>query len=224
MRSIAIAIDGPAGAGKSTIAKLVADRLGILYIDTGAMYRCVTLSILERNIRLHNEAEIRKILNDMEIHFTGNRIFLNSEDVTEKIRLQEVNNLVSTVSAIPFVREKLVEIQRNIASDNNVIMDGRDIGTHVLKDANVKIFLTASIEERAKRRYMQSKSNGDNIDYDIIKQGICDRDRIDSTREVNPLRKADDAIVVDTTSKSIEAVVEEILDIIKKEVGKCCIK
>lgn len=216
MRNIAIAVDGPAGAGKSTIAKIVADKLGFLYIDTGAMYRAVTLSIIRRNISLQNEAEIKKILDDIEIKIVNNRILLNDEDVSEEIRRQEVNNLVSPVSAIPFIREKLVEIQKGIASNNNVIMDGRDIGTHVLKEANVKIFLTASIDERAKRRYAQSKNKGNNVDYDIIKQGICDRDRIDSTREVNPLRKADDAIIVDTTNKSIEEVAEEILNIIKK--------
>lgn len=216
MRRIAIAVDGPAGAGKSTIAGKIADKLGILYMDTGAMYRAVTLYIIRNGLDINDFDGIRKLIEDMDINICDNSIYLNGEDVSNEIRLQDVNNLVSPVSAIPFIREKLVILQRKIACNKSVIMDGRDIGTNVLKDADIKIYLTASVEERAERRYNELKKKGVNVNYEVIKQGIIERDRIDSTRETDPLKIADDALVIDTTGKSIEDVSIEILDLIKK--------
>jgi len=216
MNKIAIAIDGPAGAGKSTIAKIVGKRLNIMYLDTGAMYRAVTLSIIKSCISTEDIDEIEKLLDNIKIDFIGERIYLNGEDVTEKIREQEVSKLVSPVAAIPQVREKLVQIQREIALNNSVVMDGRDIGTNVLKDADVKIFLTASVEERAKRRYKELINKGYKVELDSIKREISIRDEYDSNRKINPLRKAKDAFEIDTTYKSVEEVAEEIINIVKK--------
>lgn len=216
MKTIAVAIDGPAGAGKSTIARLVASKLGILYIDTGAMYRAVTLYIIRSKTDINNLENIKKIIDEIDINISHYRVYLNGEDVSEEIRSPEVNLLVSEVSAIPCVREKLVDLQRKIASYNSVIMDGRDIGTNVLKDADIKIFLTASIEERARRRHLEEIQKGRDVDYETIRQQISERDKFDSSREINPLKKAPDALVIDSTSETIESVVDKILDIIKK--------
>lgn len=216
MRNIVIAIDGPAGAGKSTIARIIADKLKILYIDTGAMYRAVTLEIIRKSIKLEDIDKIRELIDKIEIELKDNKVYLNREDVTEEIRQQQVSNLVSPVSAIKDVRKKLVELQREMASNNSVVMDGRDIGTNVLKSANVKIFLTASVEERAKRRYTEMVNKGYKVELETIKSEIIMRDKIDSSREINPLKKAEDAIVIDTTDKNIENVVEEIICIVKK--------
>lgn len=220
MNKIVIAVDGPAGAGKSTVAKKIADKLNILYIDTGAMYRAVTLNIIENNIDLKDDESIQKLLDNIEITLNGDKIYLNQNDVSKKIRSTEVNRLVSPVSAMPIVREKLVKLQRNMASLNSVIMDGRDIGTNVLKDADVKIYLTASIDERAKRRYSEMKEKGiaADLDLDAVKKDIIMRDKIDSERTLNPLKKAEDAIIVETTDKSIDEVVNEIIDIVNKEI------
>ncbi|SKA83185.1 cytidylate kinase [Caloramator quimbayensis] len=216
MKNIVIAVDGPAGAGKSTISKIVAERLNIEYIDTGAMYRAITLKIIRKGIGLEDIDSIKKLLNETHIDFINGRIYLDEEDVSEDIRKIEVSSKVSDVAAMPFVRGKLVELQRNMASLKSVIMDGRDIGTNVLKDANIKIFLTASVDERAKRRYKEMIEKGNDVTFEDICRDIENRDRIDSTREVNPLKKADDAVEIDTTSKSIDDVVNEIISIVKK--------
>lgn len=219
MKVFNVAIDGPAGAGKSTIAKLVAKKLNYVYIDTGAMYRAVTYKALKLNIDLDNETEYN-FLDDTEIVLTNDdRVLIDGEDVTTVIREHEVTQNVSRVSALGRVREKLVAMQREMAKTNNVIMDGRDIGTNVLKDAEVKIFLTASVEERAKRRYLEiQERNGettiDEEKYNQIKEEIIRRDQIDSSRELNPLRKADDAVEIDTSNKTIEEVVDEITNLI----------
>jgi cytidylate kinase len=220
MNKIVIAVDGPAGAGKSTVAKKIADKLNILYIDTGAMYRAVTLNIIKNNIDLKDDESIQRLLENIEITLKGEKIYLNQKDVSKKIRSTEVNRLVSPVSAMPIVREKLVKLQRDMASLNSVIMDGRDIGTNVLKNADVKIYLTASIDERAKRRYLEMKEKGiaADLDLDAVKKDIIMRDKIDSERTLNPLKKAEDAIIVETTDKSIDEVVNEIIDIVNKEI------
>jgi cytidylate kinase len=216
MERISIAIDGPAGAGKSTIARIIADRLKILYIDTGAMYRAITLYMIKNNIELNELERIKELLDKIYLEFKDNRIFVDGVDVSDAIRNQEVNKYVSPVSTIPIVREKLVDLQRSMALKNSVVMDGRDIGTNVLKDADIKIFLTASVNERAKRRYLEMLNKSINVDMESVKRDISLRDKIDSEREINPLRKAPDAIAVDTTGKSIEDVVNEIIYIIKK--------
>lgn len=215
MKKMAIAIDGPAGAGKSTIARIIAESLDLLYIDTGAMYRAVTLYMIENNISISNIDEIKKLMDSMDIRLKDSSIFVNGRDITDEIRSPKVNKLVSPVSAIREVREKLVEMQRNIASIDSVVMDGRDIGSNVLKDADIKIFLTASVEERAKRRCQEMIQKGINADLNNVIMDISSRDKADSERKLNPLIKADDAVVVDTTGKSIDEVVEIILRIIK---------
>lgn len=217
MKNMVIAIDGPAGAGKSTISKILAQKLNIEYIDTGAMYRAVTLKIIRMGIDLQDDEAIKDMLKYTKIDFVKGRIYLDGEDVSEEIRTIKVSSKVSDVAAKPYVREKLVEIQRKMAMQKSVIMDGRDIGTNVLKDANVKIFLTASIEERAKRRYKEMIEKGINVTFEEICRDIENRDRIDSTRKTNPLRKAEDAVDIDTTSKTIDEVVEEIISIVNKQ-------
>lgn len=215
MDRIVIAVDGPAGAGKSTISKLLAKKLNIEYIDTGAMYRAVTLKMLKNNIPVESNV-VKNMLINTDIKFINGRLFLDGIDVTEEIRKPEVTLNVSEVSAMRVVREKLVEMQRDMAGEKSVIMDGRDIGTNVLKDANVKVFLTASVEERASRRKKELFEKGIDISFEDMCSDIKRRDNYDSTREINPLCKADDAVLVDTTSKGISEVVEEILGIVKK--------
>lgn len=215
MEKIAIAIDGPAGAGKSTIAKAVASKLGIAYIDTGAMYRAVALNILRNKLQISDIDKICELTRNTDIAIKGGKVFLNGGDVSREIRDNEVGKLSSPVSAIPYVREKLVELQRKMAQSESVIMDGRDIGTNVLKDADVKIFLTASIDERSMRRYLEFKSRGCSVDLKSVKSDITKRDELDTTRKLNPLKPADDAVIIDTTSKSIKEVIEEVLSIIK---------
>lgn len=215
MGIIAIAIDGPAGAGKSTIAKLVAKKLGVLYVDTGAMYRAITLEIADKGIDLSDISSIEDLLDNTEIVFDGERMFTNGTDVSDKIRSAKVNELVSPVSAIPEIRKRLVKMQRNIALEKSVVMDGRDIGTNVLKDADIKIYLTASPDERARRRCREMAEKGVDVRFDDVRDGILNRDRIDSGRKTNPLRKADDAFEIDTTDLSVEEVADRVLSIIK---------
>lgn len=215
MSRLVIAVDGPAGAGKSTISKIIAKRLNIEYIDTGAMYRAVTLKLLRDGIEMGNDRLIENALENIEIELLNGRVILNGEDVSEEIRMPYISSNVSEVSAKAQVRKKLVELQRRMALVQSVIMDGRDIGTNVLKDANYKIYLTASVEERGERRYKELLEKGLKVDLQGICRDIENRDSYDMNREINPLRRAEDAILVDTTGKSINEVVEEILEIIR---------
>ena len=206
-----IAIDGPAGAGKSTIAKKVADSLGYVYIDTGAMYRAFTYELLTSSISLSDIEKITKVLEKTNIEFKNNEIFLNNLNVTNEIRSKNVTANVSAVSAIPQVREKLVNLQRKIASESNSILDGRDIGTVVFPNAELKIFLTASVKIRALRRYNELIAKDKNIDINEIEAEIEKRDKLDSSRETSPLIKAADAIEIDTSGLSIDEVANTIL-------------
>lgn len=213
--SFVVAIDGPAGAGKGTITKLVGEKLGLVNIDTGATFRCVALNMIQKNVKMEEEEKIQEILDDINIEMNSNgKIFLNGEDVTHRIRENDVNNLVSPVSTLQIVRNKLLEIQRNIAKGKNVIMEGRDIGTVVFPNANVKIYLDATAEERARRRVLQNKEKGIESSYEEVLKGIKERDERDSTREIAPLKKAEDAIYVNSTNLNIEQVVEKIIGII----------
>ena len=211
-----IAIDGPAGSGKSTIAKLIADDLGLVYLDTGAMYRLVTLKALNDGI-LGNLDKIIKMLDDLRIDIKKNGFYLDDTNVSEEIRKPVVSENVSDIAAIREVREKMVDLQRKFSESKNVILDGRDIGTVVFPNADVKIFLIADAKERANRRYKELVSKGENVKIEEIYENILKRDKIDSTRKESPLKKANDAIEVDTTSKNIEEVKNEILYIIKQK-------
>ena len=212
-----IAIDGPAGSGKSTIAKLIADDLGLVYLDTGAMYRLVTLKALNDGI-LGDLEKIEEMLNNLNIDIRGNRFYLDDIDVSEEIRKPVVSENVSDIAVIREVREKMVDLQRKLSKSKSVILDGRDIGTVVFPNADVKIFLVADAKERANRRYKELIEKGENVRIEEIYENILKRDEIDSTRKESPLKKAEDAIEVDTTSKNIEEVKNEILKIIKKKV------
>lgn len=220
MNYISVAIDGPAGAGKSTISKTVAAQLGFVYIDTGAMYRSVALYAISNGIDTKNEIDkLVERLNDIKIEIKntddGQRVLLNGKDVSEDIRREDVSTGASNVAVIPEVRKKLVHMQQDMAKKDNVIMDGRDICTHVLPDAQVKIFLTASTDARAARRYNQLLEKGVECDLETIKNDMEYRDRNDSSRAVSPLRKADDAILVDTTELDFEQSVEKIKELVK---------
>ena len=210
-----IAIDGPAGSGKSTIAKLIAEDLGLVYLDTGAMYRLVTLKALNDGI-LGNLDKIIKMLDNLNIDIKENGFYLDDIDVSEEIRKPVISENVSDIAAIREVREKMVDLQRKFSESKNVILDGRDIGTVVFPNANVKIFLVADAKERANRRYKELVKKGENVKIEEIYENILKRDEIDSTRKESPLKKAEDAIEVDTTSKNIEEVKKEILNIYSK--------
>ena len=210
-----IAIDGPAGSGKSTIAKLIAEDLGLVYLDTGAMYRLVTLKALNDGI-LGNLDKIIKMLDNLNIDIKENGFYLDDIDVSEEIRKPVVSENVSDIAAIREVREKMVDLQRKFSESKNVILDGRDIGTVVFPNADVKIFLIADAKERANRRYKELVAKGENVRIEEIYENILKRDEIDSTRKESPLKKAGDAIEVDTTAKNIEEVKNEILNIIRK--------
>lgn len=216
-----VAIDGPASAGKSTVAKIVAKNLDFIYIDTGAMYRACTWIAQQANVDYGNEEEILKLLNQSTIEFKntdkGQKVLVNGEDVSLAIRTPDITENVSQVSALKGIREKLVELQREMAGKQNVIMDGRDIGTTVLPNADVKIFLIASVESRAKRRYLDFEEKGIHQDLKDIEHDIKERDYKDSHRKISPLKKADDAIELDTTNLSIEEVVKAITELIEKE-------
>lgn len=209
-----IAIDGPAGAGKSTVAKIVAEKLGYTYIDTGAMYRGVAWKTLKQSQAATDEDILRAVQEiDVRLACTenGTRVTVDGTDVTQEIRTPEVTHIVSRVAALGPVREKMVELQRTMASDGAIVMDGRDIGTNVLPNADVKIFLTASVEERARRRYDEMKEKGYAVNFDELKREIALRDKQDSEREISPLRQAEDAVLLDTTSLSIDEVVAHVL-------------
>ena len=211
MKNLVIAVDGPAGAGKSTIAKLIADKLNINYIDTGAMYRAITYKCLQNNIDINNEEEVINIAKDCEIDFKDNNIYLNGEILKDEIRTMKVSNNVSNVAKIKEVRYLMVDIQRNIGKISSVILDGRDIGSYVFPNADYKFFLIATPEERGNRRYKELINKGYDVNLEEIIKDIIKRDEIDSNREFAPLVKADDAIEIDTTGKSINEVVQSVL-------------
>ena len=219
MEQYNIAIDGPSSAGKSTIAKKVAARLGITYLDTGAMYRALTLSALRENADLESEEALLGVLNDSEIHLTqveGHQtVYLNNEDVTETIRSIDVTQNVSVVSSHEKVRAEMVRRQQHFAEKGGIVMDGRDIGTVVLPNADLKIYLIASAEERALRRYRESISKGIDVSLEQLTDDMKARDYYDMNREASPLRKAEDAVELDTTQMSIDEVVETVLNMIK---------
>ena len=209
-----IAIDGPAGAGKSTVAKIVAEKLGYTYIDTGAMYRGVAWKTLRDDKDAPDEAILRAVQGiDVRLACTesGTRVTVDGTDVTAEIRTPEVTHIVSRVAALGPVREKMVELQRAMAADGAVVMDGRDIGTNVLPNADVKIFLTASVEERARRRYDEMVAKGYAVNFDALKDEIASRDKQDSERAISPLRQAEDAVLLDSTALTIDEVVARIL-------------
>ena len=219
--SFVVAIDGPAGTGKGTVTKKLAEKLNLINIDTGAMYRCVTLECINNNITPDDITKISDILEKIDIklkHIDGiQKVFLNGKDVSEKIRTPEVDSLVAKFAALKNVRDKLTPIQRKMGKSSNVIVEGRDIGTVVFPDADVKIFLDCSLEERAKRRYKQNLEKGINESYENVLNSIIERHKLETEREIAPFIKADDAITVDSTNMTIEEVVNEIEKIIKEK-------
>jgi len=217
-----IAIDGPAGAGKSSIAKALSKRLGYIYIDTGAMYRAVALFFVENNVADGTDSRIESLLEKLEISIKyedgAQKVILNGEDVTGKLRLEEIGKLASKFSAIGSVREKLVALQRKLAQKENVVMDGRDIGTVVLPNADLKIYLSASSKVRAKRRYLELLEKGyTDLDINEIEDEIIKRDEADMNREISPLKQADDAYYLDSSDMTLEEVVSKILSMVKEE-------
>ena len=211
-----IAFDGPAGSGKSTIAKIISKKLCITYLDTGAMYRAVTLYFLENGVDFNDEEQVKINLDKINLEFKNDDLYLNNKDVSVQIREKNINDNVSFVSAIKIVREKMVDLQRKMSGQQSVILDGRDIGTVVFPNADYKFYITASVDVRARRRYEEEMKKGkSDISLDEVKKSIQNRDLIDSTREVTPLRKADDAIEIDTSNMTIEQVLERIISYIK---------
>ena len=223
MKRFAIAVDGPAGSGKSTVAKAIARKLGIIYVDTGAMYRTVALHCKQNGIVWENETEVAASLDSLKMKIVpeegGQKIFLNNVDVTADVRTAEIGKGASAVAAYPKVRERMVELQQEMAKVHSVIMDGRDIGTVVLPDAEVKIYLDAGVEERARRRVGELEAKGEPADFEEIKKMIIQRDYNDMNREHSPLKKADDAISLDSTSMTAEEVQQAILHIVHERVG-----
>ena len=213
---ISVAIDGPAGAGKSTIAKLVGKEYNLMYINTGAMYRAVALKAKENNLSSEKIEEICELLSTMEMHFENDDLILNGENIQDKITMPQISNIVSNYASIPEVRVILVKLQREMSNKFDVIMDGRDIGTVVLKDSKFKFFLTASPEERANRRFKELQDRNLECSYEQILKDIIDRDYKDTHRATDPLKKADDAIEIDTTSLDINGVVSAINEFIEK--------
>ena len=215
-----VAIDGPAGSGKGTVTKKIEEKMGFLNLDTGATYRCVALQVLKENVKLEDEEKIIKIANEIDIKIdnTGSKdiILLNGENVSKEIRTKEVTSIVSQISSIIPVREKMVEVQRKLATGKNVIVEGRDIGTVVFPNADIKIYLDASQEIRAKRRYEENIQDGMETTYEEILESIKMRDYNDMHRKVGALKKAEDAIVIDSSNLSINEVVKKIEDIIKE--------
>lgn len=214
-----VAVDGPAGSGKGTITKEIEKKLGLLNLDTGATYRCVALQVLKENVSIEDENKIIEIANDIDIKIdnTGDKdiILLNGKDVSKEIRTSEVTAIVSQISSIIPVRERMVEVQRSLANGKDVIVEGRDIGTVVFPNADVKIYLDASEEIRAKRRYEENLQNGIGTTYEEVFENVKMRDYNDMHKKVGTLKKADDAVVVDTSNLSIDEVVEKVVEIIK---------
>ncbi len=214
MNKINIAIDGPSGVGKSTIADLLAEKLGMIHLDTGAMYRCVTFYMLQNKIDLNDSEELTKALNNIHISFDNGSVYLNQTNVSQEIRTNKISMATSKVATLPAVRKKMVTLQQKIAKDKGYILDGRDICSVVLPDAEIKIFMDASSKARAERRYKEYIQKGIEADYETIYQDIVARDYQDSHREISPLVQAEDAIRIDTSNANIEQVVEEVLNII----------
>ncbi|MFC5463269.1 (d)CMP kinase [Lederbergia graminis] len=214
-KKISIAIDGPAAAGKSTVAKIVAGKLGYVYVDTGAMYRAITYKILKMKIDIKEESLLRQLLSETNIELkpatNGQIILLDGKDVTNEIREAEVTNTVSSIAALGIVREEMVLRQQQMGQDGGIVMDGRDIGTHVLPHAELKIFLLASVEIRAQRRHLENVQKGFPSDLVKLKEEIALRDKQDTEREISPLRKAENAVEIDTSNLSIDEVADEIL-------------
>ena len=214
-----VAIDGPAGAGKSTIAKLVAKKKGYIYVDTGAMYRGLAIHFLDQGIHAQETDKVIKACQNAQVTIRyeegGQHVYLNGKNITSRLREEEVGNMASVTSAIPEVRAKLLELQQNLAHTQDVIMDGRDIGTCVLPNADVKVFLTASVETRAKRRYQELQEKGIACDLEEIKSDIQERDHRDMTREIAPLKQAEDAYLVDSSDMTIDEVVDAIVELCK---------
>lgn len=209
-----VAIDGPAGSGKSTVSKMIADEIGFIYLDTGAMYRLFAYKLIKENVDMDNKEEELRILEDLKIDMKNGRFYLDNEDVSDEIRLREVSNGASKVAGIKEVREKMVDIQREFSKLKNVILDGRDIGTVVFPNADLKIYLNAASEVRARRRFEELKEKDKNVNYDEILKEIEERDYHDSSRKESPLRIADDAIVIDTTDLTIDEVKIKIKNLI----------
>lgn len=222
--SINIAIDGPSGAGKSTLSRRLAKSLGFLYVDTGALYRAVGLYIYENGILPDDEGSVVKALDNVKVELKyadgEQAVILNGKNVSDDIRKHEISEYASKVSVLPEVRKFLFDTQRSIAKRNNVIMDGRDIGTVVLSDAQIKIYLTATAEDRAKRRFNELKERGQNVNFEQIYHDVIERDERDINREIAPLRQADDALLVDTTGFSFEKSYNKLLSIIKERLNE----
>ena len=218
-----VAIDGPAGTGKGTITKIISKRMNLLNIDTGAMYRSVTLACIRSNVAPNEEGKIEKILDNIDIKLKNmngeQKIFLNGEDVSKEIRTPEVDEQVAKFAALKSVRDKLTPIQRKIGENNNIIMEGRDIGTVVFPNADVKIFLDCSLEERAKRRYLQNLKKGINESYDEVLKAIIERHKLETERKIAPFIKANDAITIDSTNLTIQETVNEVEKIIKSKMS-----
>ncbi|MBA4543120.1 MULTISPECIES: (d)CMP kinase [Thermoactinomyces] len=219
MKRFLVAIDGPAGAGKSTVARQVAKRLGLVYIDTGAMYRALAWKALRDNIPLQDEESVTRLAESLTFTLHPKGISINGQYLSHEIRTPEISAAASTIARMLGVRRVLVNKQREIAEKQNVVMDGRDIGTNVLPHADLKIFLTASIEERAKRRYNEMKAKGLPADLEQLKKEIRERDDQDRTREHAPLKQADDALLLDTTHRSIAEIVENILQLCRNKLS-----
>ncbi|MBA4495624.1 (d)CMP kinase [Paenactinomyces guangxiensis] len=219
MKHFLVAIDGPAGAGKSTVARRVADHLEITYVDTGAMYRSIAWKLLREKVNAADEAAVTQLAESMTFALDPAGICVDGTRLTDEIRTPQVTALASTVAKMAGVRRALVRKQQEIAERQSVVMDGRDIGTHVLPHADVKIFLTASIEERARRRYKELLDKGISADLESLKEDICRRDENDRTRQYAPLRQAEDAILIDTTNQSISEAVEVILQLCRNKLG-----
>ena len=216
-----VAVDGPAGSGKGTITKLVGEKRNLVYIDTGAMYRCVTLDCINNNVDYTDIEGIKKILDkisiELKIEDGIQKVYLNGKDVSQEIREDKVNNLVSEYSAVKEVRDKITPMQQEMGKNQDIIMEGRDIGTVVFPNADVKIFLDCDVKERARRRYIQNQQKGINSTYEEILENIIKRERINSTREVAPFIKAEDAILIDSTNMTIEEVVDRVIEIIDEK-------
>ena len=216
-----VAVDGPAGSGKGTITKLVGEKRNLVYIDTGAMYRCVTLDCINNNVDYTDIAGIEKVLDkisiELKIEDGIQKVYLNRKDVSQEIREDKVNNLVSEYSAVKEVRDKITPMQQEMGKNQDIIMEGRDIGTVVFPNADVKIFLDCDVKERARRRYIQNQQKGINSTYEEILENIIKRERINSTREVAPFIKAEDAILIDSTNMTIEEVVDRVIEIIDEK-------